>query len=146
MVERIKDSILPDWREIKKPFKIIECSIMDLADDIAYSTYDLEDCLKAGFLTPADILSSSTELLDRVARKVSAKIKDNISAGEAYAVVPGPSTSGVRRGGQAETDRRTGLRGSCRIPSAVPGLAHAPLAGAGGPTNGEGTNANRISG
>ncbi len=38
---------------------------------------------------------------------------------EAYAVVPGSSTSGVRWVGEAETDRRTGLIGSCRIPSAV---------------------------
>lgn len=37
-----------------KPFKTIECAIMDLADDIAYSTYDLEDAFKAGFLTPID--------------------------------------------------------------------------------------------
>ena len=33
-------------------FKTIECAIMDLADDIAYSTYDLEDAFKAGFVTP----------------------------------------------------------------------------------------------
>lgn len=37
---------------------------------------------------------------------------------EAYPVVPGPSISGVRFG-EAETDRRTGLIGSCRIPSEV---------------------------
>jgi dGTPase len=38
-------------------FKTIECSIMDLADDIAYSTYDLEDTLKSGFLTPIDLIA-----------------------------------------------------------------------------------------
>jgi dGTPase len=43
---------------------------MDVADDIAYSTYDLVDSLKAGFLTPASILSSDTKLLERVAVKV----------------------------------------------------------------------------
>jgi dGTP triphosphohydrolase len=53
---------------------------MDLADDIAYSTYDLEDCLKAGFLTPADILSSRNELLLRVATKVSKKTNTSVSA------------------------------------------------------------------
>jgi dGTPase len=56
------------------------CHIMDLADDIAYSTYDLEDCLKAGFLTPPDILSSDERLLRRVAEKVSWKTKTAISS------------------------------------------------------------------
>ena len=36
-----------------KPFRTIECSIMDIADDIAYSTYDLEDAFKAKFLDPS---------------------------------------------------------------------------------------------
>lgn len=44
-------------------FKTVECQIMDLADDIAYSTYDLEDAFKAGFLTPLDILTTSDEIL-----------------------------------------------------------------------------------
>lgn len=38
-------------------FKTIECSIMDVADDIAYSTYDLEDNFKAGFLDPLDLFT-----------------------------------------------------------------------------------------
>jgi dGTPase len=42
--------------DVSGKFKTVECSIMDVADDIAYSTYDLEDTLKAGFLTPLDIL------------------------------------------------------------------------------------------
>jgi len=69
LVERIKQNVTPGLAE-NAPFKTIECSIMDIADDIAYSTYDLEDSLKAGFLTPADILSSDDELLERVASKV----------------------------------------------------------------------------
>jgi dGTPase len=32
--------------EYADEFKTIECSIMDIADDIAYSTYDLEDSFK----------------------------------------------------------------------------------------------------
>jgi len=68
LVEKIKKAIEPGFEggdEQKSKFKTIECYIMDLADDIAYSTYDLEDCLKAGFLTPADILSTKEELLAR---------------------------------------------------------------------------------
>jgi dGTPase len=57
-----------------KNFKTLECSIMDIADDIAYSTYDLEDALKAGFLTPASILASDQDLLKTVAKKVSEQV------------------------------------------------------------------------
>ena len=32
----------------------LECQIMDVADDIAYSVHDLEDSLKAGLMTVAD--------------------------------------------------------------------------------------------
>lgn len=39
-------------------FKTIECQIMDLADDIAYSTYDLEDSLHAGFVTPLSLIEA----------------------------------------------------------------------------------------
>lgn len=56
-----------------RSFKTIECSIMDTADDIAYSIYDLEDSLKAGFVKPIDMIFSNDELLKRVAKNV----KDN---------------------------------------------------------------------
>lgn len=59
-------------------FKTVECAIMDIADDIAYSVYDLEDSLKAGFLTPASILATDDELLDRVAKEVTKQLKDEI--------------------------------------------------------------------
>lgn len=73
LVSKIKQAILND-RKNPGDFKTIECSIMDLADDIAYSTYDLEDSLKAGFLTPADILSSSPTLFRKVAEKVQKEL------------------------------------------------------------------------
>lgn len=38
-------------------FKTIECQIMDIADDIAYSTYDLEDAMKGGFTHPMQLLA-----------------------------------------------------------------------------------------
>jgi dGTPase len=42
-------------------FKTIECQIMDIADDIAYSTYDLEDAMKGGFTHPMQLLSKIGE-------------------------------------------------------------------------------------
>ena len=56
-----------------EPFKTIECQIMDVADDIAYSTYDLEDAMKGGFSHPLSIRSKLTtdpNLLTRVWEKV----------------------------------------------------------------------------
>jgi dGTPase len=47
-------------------FRTIECSIMDTADDIAYSTYDLEDAFKARFLTPVSIISFDEEKAKKV--------------------------------------------------------------------------------
>src|SRR5262249_24174488 len=52
LVVRIKDHVDPKTKRRPSGFKTIECAIMDIADDIAYSTYDLEDTLKAGFFTP----------------------------------------------------------------------------------------------
>jgi dGTPase len=52
---------------------------MDLADDIAYSTYDLEDTFKAGFLGPLDLLAAS-ELYDVVAEKVARSTDTDVTA------------------------------------------------------------------
>lgn len=55
-------------------FKTIECSIMDIADDIAYSTYDLEDVFKSGIHGPLDLFS----LPDSIYEAVAATINDRI--------------------------------------------------------------------
>jgi dGTPase len=68
VVHNIKRSVL-GIPKTKMDFKTIECSIMDMADDIAYSTYDLEDTLKAGFVTPLHIALADGDILERVARK-----------------------------------------------------------------------------
>lgn len=43
---------------------------MDLADDIAYSTYDLEDAFKGGLLIPLDLFSAEREIMEKVAARV----------------------------------------------------------------------------
>jgi len=68
LLKKIKKEIAGD--ENYKDFKSIECSIMDVADDIAYSIYDLEDAFKAGFLTPIDLLYPDPKLLKRVSEKL----------------------------------------------------------------------------
>jgi dGTPase len=83
IVELIKKSILKE-----KPlpgnvkFKTVECSIMDLADDIAYSTYDLEDGLKAGFYHPLDIIFSKESLIKRISTVVSEKLSETITVAD----------------------------------------------------------------
>jgi dGTPase len=69
-------------RDIKKhlgvgsqPLKTIECSIMDVADDIAYSTYDLEDSFKARFLSPASMVAIDEPLAQKVANEVSKRLR-----------------------------------------------------------------------
>lgn len=74
IVTAIKANVVSS--DYRGDFRTIECSIMDIADDIAYSTYDLEDAFKGGFLTPIDMLalSSNTQLLDSVSRKIPSKL------------------------------------------------------------------------
>lgn len=75
VVQAIVKHVSGDARTKRKgKFKSIECSIMDLADDIAYSTYDLEDTLKSGFLTPIDLIEmvrKDATLRRTVQKKVS---------------------------------------------------------------------------
>lgn len=71
IVDRIKKHLTSKQ---PSPFNTIECSIMEVADDIAYSTYDLEDAFKAKFLSPIKMLMPGPDILKRVAKKVRDKL------------------------------------------------------------------------
>lgn len=51
----------------------LECQIMDLADDIAYSTYDMEDAFAANLISPFDLCAAEDFVIDTVHTKVAAK-------------------------------------------------------------------------
>lgn len=78
LIEKVKKAVAPAF--VGESFRSIECDIMDIADDIAYSTYDLEDAFKAGFFNPLEILSWSTktEIMETVAGKVSNATGDSV--------------------------------------------------------------------
>lgn len=75
LVDKIKSAVLNGYKIASGEFKTIECTIMDIADDIAYSTYDLEDGFKAGFISPLDLLYPSHELESKVVKKVNSNLK-----------------------------------------------------------------------
>jgi dGTPase len=73
LIADIRSAIAPGCKSGK--FKTLECGIMDLADDIAYSTYDLEDAFKAGFLSPLSMAAADDSLKQRIADVVNAKMR-----------------------------------------------------------------------
>jgi dGTPase len=76
LVADIKAKVAPGLRGQK--FKTIECAIMDVADDIAYSTYDLEDSLHAGFTSPSALayeLATNNEVMALVMERTNKALK-----------------------------------------------------------------------
>jgi len=78
IVKRLKKHLAKD--ENLNEFKTIECTIMDIADDIAYSNYDLEDSFKAGFLTPLDLLYPDPLLLENIVKSVNKRTGLSLTA------------------------------------------------------------------
>jgi dGTPase len=48
---------------------------MDIADDVAYSAYDLEDTMEAGIITPFDFISVYDETLTKITDYVNTQLK-----------------------------------------------------------------------
>lgn len=82
-VEQIKKSLGGE----DLPLKSIECSIIDIADDIAYSNFDLDDSFKAGFLSPLDLLYPDTRLLENVVRSVNKRTNLNLKEDDVSALL-----------------------------------------------------------
>ncbi|NLR60729.1 dNTP triphosphohydrolase [Chitinophaga polysaccharea] len=74
LVNKIKEAT--GGHESGKKFKTIECQIMDVADDISYSTYDLEDGLKAGFYTLQDVVFPEKKLLQAISDEIELELPD----------------------------------------------------------------------
>jgi dGTPase len=73
LVRGIKEHVL--GRQVDG-LKTIECGIMDIADDIAYSTYDLEDSFKDGWTSPVKILTLNGDFKRKIVRSVNEKLKE----------------------------------------------------------------------
>lgn len=79
------DKDVVDWvrKSIGVPencaLRTIESSIMDIADDIAYSTYDLEDGFKSGFLSPVSLMATPDNVKQEVVKEVAARLNKHYS-------------------------------------------------------------------
>lgn len=75
IVRKIKDHVVSGNSD--GYFRTIECDVMDIADDIAYSTYDLEDAFKAEFLEPNNLVFVSETTLKKIKDKMDGRIDED---------------------------------------------------------------------
>lgn len=73
-VEKIEAGIL--IKGLRAVHKSLDCSIMEIADDIAYGVHDLEDALAVGLLSPHKVAAELGDVLRDVARLESRKNRD----------------------------------------------------------------------
>lgn len=85
IVSRIKSRLL--GANSKHELSTIECQIMDIADDIAYSTYDLEDAMIAGMVTPFDVIACEDRILKLISDQVSAKLGCTIDSKDVASIL-----------------------------------------------------------
>ncbi len=85
LVNKIKESVT-NGTNYDKEFKTVECQIMDIADDITYSTYDLEDAFKAGFISPIDMLTQDNSFYDTISKEITALIETNDNIQNKFAI------------------------------------------------------------
>ena len=85
LVEEIKADV--GGASPPQEFKTIECQIMDLADDIAYSTYDIEDGFKSGLLMPLDLFFASREVKEKVASRCQRELEDTFTTADVTLVL-----------------------------------------------------------
>jgi dGTPase len=76
LIAEIRSRVLGVDAGTRVNLRTIECSIMDTADDIAYSTYDLEDVYKSGMHTPIGfwLLTRDDAVMAKIAQRVNDKI------------------------------------------------------------------------
>lgn len=55
-------------------YQTIECQIMECADDIAYSTCDMEDAIKGGFINPIEFLDFTSARFERIVASANKNI------------------------------------------------------------------------
>ena len=61
---------------LRSVHKSLDCSVMELADDIAYGVHDLEDALAVGLLGPSRVAEELGELLTEIGRLESRKSRE----------------------------------------------------------------------
>lgn len=77
VVKQIKRNVAGN--ENIKNFQTIESQILQLAEDIAYATYDLEEAFKIGFIKPLDIISVPEYQLTLITEKINRNLNTEYS-------------------------------------------------------------------
>jgi dGTPase len=72
--------------ETQKNFKTIESQILDIANDIALATYDIDDAFRTGFITPLDIISMNEVVLRNITKRINGNLNTQYKESEIYQV------------------------------------------------------------